>query len=60
MFPLDFARPSEFESLLRTGIGFHLRHNAFIVFRMETFQTGCKDNIFGLLDISDWLLATGK
>jgi hypothetical protein len=28
MFPLDFPRSSELESLLRAGIGFHLRHKA--------------------------------
>jgi hypothetical protein len=47
MFPLDFTRPSELESFLSAGIGFHLRHNAVVVFPHGTFQTGCKDRNFG-------------
>ena len=42
MFTLDFSRPSDLESLLGTGIGFHLWHKTVLVFPAGTFQTGCK------------------
>jgi hypothetical protein len=42
MFPLDLTRSGESETLLRTGIGLHLRHNAMLILPRETFHGAAK------------------
>lgn len=46
MLTLDLTRSGESETLLRTGIGFHLRHNArFLVFPHSSFRGAAKIGI---------------
>ena len=40
MFTLDFTRPSDLESLLRAGVGFHLWHKTILVFPVRTIPKG--------------------
>jgi hypothetical protein len=54
MFTLDFTRPSDLESLLRAGVGFHLWHKTILVFFPSgPFLRGCK------CSESDWKLVIG-
>jgi hypothetical protein len=55
MFTLDFARPSDFESLLCTGIGLHLWHNMIRIFPPGHSKRAANlGKVIGKMVISDW------